>query len=277
MAYLLSENFFNVRQFPSHTINSRNQADGYEVYRVANARRHTNNYYTGTTDAQQAYIQASCDRVRAADMLVIDRNSNLSGATVRVRASNTILDHTTAATRYEEVSFTVPANTYAGNYLSAGHPVRTDEGAIVYRFAPMAGKFWSVFIDSMGSNTRQQVGGLWLGKSWSPEITPMPWDDEPRWLEVNEFRRGSPSEYSRTGRQAQLVCMLRDDTEWMAARWYIHSLFWKGHSMWYVPDLANAERTWLAYAPSGEYSAPYQGRRGRDLALTMVEYQPVRL
>lgn len=277
MAYLLAENFFNVRQFPLHTIDARNETENYEVYRIANARRHSNNYYTGTTDNEQAYVRATCDRVRVADMLVIDRNSNLNGATVRVRASNHILTHTTTANRYEEVSFTVPSTTYAGNYLSSKHPVRTDEGAVLFRFPAMAGMFWSVFVDAMGANTRQQIGGLWLGKSWSPQITTMPWDDEPRWLQVSEFRKGSPSQYSRTGRETRLRCMLRDETEWMSARWYIHNLFFKGHSMWYVPELENAERSWLAYAPSGTYGAPIAGRRGRDLDLTMVEYQPERL
>ena len=273
MSYLLSENFYNLRQFPSHSLTATTALSGYEVHRVANARRHSRNYYT-TNDANvNADLDITCDRVRAADMLVLDRNSNLGGETIRIWASN----ESDFAT-YEEFTFTVPTTTYAGNYASEGHPVRTDEGAILYRFAETSAKYWRVRIDAMGTGERPRVGGLWLGKSWHPEITVLPFDDEARWVEQPTARRGSPSGYVQVGRQGQAQIMLRDDAEWSEARWYIHQLFWKGHTMWYLPELEYAERSWLAYAPAGDYTAAQiAGRRGRDLTLSMVEYQQVLL
>ena len=282
MTCLLSENFYNLRQFPNHTLSTKeggstptpaNGQSGYEVHRVANARRHSRDYYTPTAANSNADLDVTCDRVRAADMLVLDRNSNLAGETVRLWASSES-DFGT----YEEFTFTVPSKTYTGNYASDGHPVRTDEGAIIYRFAQTSAKYWRLRVDAMGANERPRVGGVWLGKSWQPQITRMPWDDEPKWLDQPSARNGSPTGYLQTGRQNQVQLMLRDETEWATAKWVIHSLFWQGHTMWYTSELGHAERSWLAYAPSGSYAAPQAaGRRGRDLALAMVEYQQVLL
>ena len=172
----------------------------------------------------------------------------------------------------------MPTKTYAGNYATEGHPVRTDEGATIYRFSQTAAKYWRFTVDAMGAGERPRIGGLWLGKSWTPNITPLPWDDEPKWLSVPEARRGMPGGYVDRGRQGGVAVMLRDEKEWSEAKWHIHSLFWNGHTMWYVPETEYAERSWLSYAPSGSYAAPQNsGRRGRDLAIQMVEYKPTRL
>jgi hypothetical protein len=269
--YLLSENFFNSRQFPSHTLTGEDEATGYEVWRVANGRRHSRDYYTPDTSNAGRYVQVQCDRVRSADMMVIDRNSNLSGETVRLWVSNQ-----SAFTTYEEYTFTVPSSAYAANELLDEHPVRTDEGAIIFRFPETAGIYWRLEVDAMGAGERPQIGGLWVGKSFQPQTTPLPWDDEPRWLERQTFRTGSPSSYSESGRQTSLRVMLKDDAEWTQARYHISERFWRGDLMWYVPDGANAERAWLAYSPGGTNGAPFTDRPQRDMDIAMVEHQPER-
>mgnify|MGYP003115495920 CR=1 FL=1 len=273
MAHLLVENFFNTRQFTSHTVNSSTVTSDFTVDRIANARRHSRNYWTPDGSNAALHVGVVCDRVRSADMLCIDRNSNLAGEAVRLWASS----ESDFAT-YDEYTFTVPSKTYTGNYASDKHPVRADDGAIVYRFPETAGRYWRFTVDAMGAGERPRIGGLWLGKSWTPAITPLPWDDEPKWLSVPEARRGMPSGYVDRGRQGSINIMLRDETEWSQARWHIHSLFWSGYSMWYVPELEYAERSWLSYAPAGSYGAAQRaGRRGRDLAVQMLELQPTRL
>lgn len=202
MAHLLVENFFNTRQFTSHTVNSSTVTSDFKVDRIANARRHSRNYWTPDGSNAALHVGVVCDRVRSADMLCIDRNSNLAGEAVRLWASS----ESDFAT-YDEYTFTVPSKTYTGNYASDKHPVRADDGAIVYRFPETAGRYWRFTVDAMGAGERPRIGGLWLGKSWTPAITPLPWDDEPKWLSVPEARRGCrPVMWTEADRDQSTSC-----------------------------------------------------------------------
>lgn len=132
MTCLLSENFYNLRQFPNHTLSTKeggstptpaNGQSGYEVHRVANARRHSRDYYTPTAANSNADLDVTCDRVRAADMLVLDRNSNLAGETVRLWASSES-DFGT----YEEFTFTVPKEDIHGQLRKRRPPSKDRRG-----------------------------------------------------------------------------------------------------------------------------------------------------
>ena len=266
----LVENFFNLAQFPSHVITGEDETTGNEGFRVATARRHARDHYTPQTANVGRYVEAACDRVRSADMLVIDRNSNLAGETVRIQASNQA-----AFTTSQEVSFTVPSSTFYGDVLTASHPVRTEEGATVIKFTAMAFRYWRVEVDAMGTGEKPQIGGLWLGQSASPTTVPLPFDDEPKWLDRIEIRAGLPSAFTRTGKTTAVRVMLTDEAEWSKFRYHFGSLFWRGQSMWYVADTDFGERAWLSYAPAGTNGAPQSDRPARDVTLSLAELQPV--
>ena len=267
---MLVENFFDVRMFPGHVVTGEDETTGNEGFRVATARRHARDHYTPQTANVGRYVQVACDRVRYADMLIIDRNSNLSGETVRIQASNQ-----SSFASFQEVSFTVPSNTFYGDALTAGHPVRTEEGAIVIRFTAIATKFWRIEVDAMGAGEKPQIGGLWLGQAVAPDTVPLPFDDEPIWLERGEIRRGIPSAFSINGKSTSVRVMLTDEAEWSALRFQIHSLFFRGRVMWYVPDIDFGERTWLGYSPGGTNGAPQSDRPARDVTISLTELQPV--
>ena len=71
-ALLLSENFFNPIQYPSHVIAANEAAAGHEAFRVGNGRRSVLDYWTPTTANAEAWNKVTCDRVRAANCVVID-------------------------------------------------------------------------------------------------------------------------------------------------------------------------------------------------------------
>ncbi len=270
--YLLTDNLYNTRQYPSHTVTASGGAvTGYEVFRIANARRHARDYWTPSSSNTTVNIDVACDRVRAANMLVIDRNSGLSGATVTVTSSQ----QSSYATS-EDISFTVPASVYRANTLRPGHPVKTQEGAIILTFNLSAGKYWRVTVAAMGAGIKPTIGGLWLGRSYTPTIVPLPWDDETRYLERQDVRLGMPGAFSDTGRSADLRIMVKNDAEWETARRSMLQ-FWSGTPLWYVADSDYGENSWLGYAPPTSFGAPYTNRTGRDLTISLSELQPVRV
>lgn len=270
-ARFLSENFFDPTIFPDHTVSAEEEATSKEAWRVGTARRQQRDHWTPTTAASDTYIDVACDRVRYADMLVIDRGHNLTGQTVRLRASMQA-----AFGSYTEVAVTIPASVYYGSALENGEPVLTEEGAVIIPFAGMSAMYWRVFVDAGAAGYRPQIVGLFLGRSYEPSRNPpMPWDDEPRELVYDEIL--SPSLWAASSRKAQRrngsVFFRVDDQEYTQARYHLHSLFWKGHVMWYVPDTDQAERSWLAVAPPGTYGAPWDGLT-RTVTLAMVEHEP---
>jgi len=274
-ARFLAESFFDVTLFTGHTVTAEEATSGKDAVRVGSARRQARDHWTPTTANSETYVNVACDRPRYADTLVLDRNHNLAGKTIRLRKSDQ-----SAFTTYTEVfAVTVPTNTFYGNKLDASHPVRTEEGAVVIAFNGHVGQYWRLVIDAGGSGYKPQIVGLWLGKSWTPDINPVrPWDDEARELVYDEVL--SPSLWAASTRKAQrrnatVTVRLSGEQEYSDVRYHIHSLFWRGFAMWYVPDTDMAERAWLAMSPPGVFGAPYDNAwTDRTVSMALVEHEP---
>jgi|APSaa5957512535_1039671.scaffolds.fasta_scaffold12028_2 hypothetical protein len=274
-ARFLAESFFDPTMFPSHTLTSSEEATGKEVERVGSARRQARDHWTPTTDNVASWVSVACDRTRYADTFALDRGHNLDGKTVRLRVS----DHSDFATYTEVATITVPSTVYYGSRLDVGVPVRTEEGAVVCAFNGHAGKYWRLVVDAMGASTKPKIVGLWVGKSWTPDINPVrPWDDEARELAFDSVV--SPSLWSAAERKAQrkstaVTVRLSGEQEYSDVRYHIHSLYWRGYAMWYVADTNKGERTWLAMSPAGTFGAPFDTAwLNRTIQIPLVEHEP---
>lgn len=276
-ARFLSENFFNSVQFSTHTITAEEEASGSEPWRVGTGRRvggTIRNLWTPTTSNSVTWIQVQCGRLRGADTMVIDRGHNLAGKVVTLQISN---DNFTTTTNV--LSVTVPTTVVPNSRLTDNPGVRTEEGAFVIGFDLHAAIYWRLSIPAMGANLKPQIPGLYLGLGFSPAITPpRPWDDESRRLDFDEIK--SPALWVGASRKASrnesvVTLRMNSEAEHDKARYHLGSLYWRGELMWNIPDTDQAERAWLAYAPSGLHQAvattdyPF-----RTISLAMLEHEP---
>lgn len=270
----LIDNLFDTSIYPDHVLDAEEEASGKEVERVADGRRAARDNWEPTTANSETWAEVICNRVRSADLLVIDRESNLAGVGVELRVSQD--DFTTYTTAFD---VTVPASTVANWPYLAGSPVRTWEGATVIPFDEVAGTYWRLYVDAMGSGIVPRITGLWLGKSWSPAKGPLlaGFDDESGDLSIPEVV--TPALWAGTGRVARrrapsLSHLVVDEAEWLELRYHV-DLYHRGLPMWVIPEEHSAEKSILARAPGGAYSVPFSGNRlGRDLRLSLPEYQP---
>jgi len=96
------ENFFNPRIFPSHTFAASSTASGWDVDFIGTGRRQSSlNRWEASDYNTDAYVQVTCDRVRAFDFLALDRGHNLDGYPIQVRVSSD------SFATYETISGTV--------------------------------------------------------------------------------------------------------------------------------------------------------------------------
>lgn len=275
-ARLLAENFFDTLLFTSHTITAEEEGTNHEVERVAGGRRAARDYWTATTAESETYIQVTCDRVRAANLLWFDRGHNLDGQVVSIRSSLQ-----SAFTTYDVQSFTVPSATSAwGSPLDDGVPVRTAEGAVLVAFDLMPGKYWRIVFNAgtSGSGFIPKVVGAMLGLSWSPTRVPRgAFDDDSADLsfadEVSPFLQRR-SQTKAVGRDVVLNFPLQGESEYSQARYHIGSIYWAGYPMLVVPDTDYAERAFLASARPGRYSMPFGLRNARELSVRATELDP---
>jgi len=273
----LVENFFNLDMFPGHTVSAEEEATDHEARVVGAVRRHPRNFWTPTTANSDTWLQAACDRVRCADMIVGDRVHNLSGETVSLEVSS---DGFTTST--EVFSLTFPTYVFRGSRLDQLPGVLTEEGAWCYKFPFHHGKQWRFNVGAMGAGEKPQVGGLYLGKSWQSMRHPqMPSDDEPQRLAFEQ--KVSPALWSGSNRKARrresgstpMVIPLASDLEHDQVRYHFKSLYWAGRHMWIVFDDEVAERAVLAEAPPGVHGAPWQDPYlHRVLTVHWNEYNP---
>jgi len=269
---LLVGNLFDTSIFPGHTLAAEEQASGREVERVASYRRSQRDSWTPTTANSETWVGVTCDTVRGASMLIIDREHNLGGVACTLRASFDAF-----ATWTVVASFTVPTASFYGSALPG--TVRTNEGACVVEFDAAAGAAWRLYIPAMGAGVVPRISGLALGLAVSPSIGPLlaGADDESGNLSVPNVM--TPALWAGTGQVArqrtpELSYYLADETEWADLRWHI-DLYHRGFPMWVIPEARHAERAMLSRHPGGSYTVPHGGSRvGRDLVLALVEHQP---
>ena len=262
---MLAENFFSKAQFSGHTITASTYMSGNEPWRVGTARRSARNAWA-TASTGTHTLRVTCDQVRAADMLALDRGHNLSTCDVQFTNS-------TAAGWTTHKSITLSTSFTPNTRLRDG--TRTEEGAYVVRFGTSTGmpaaKNWRLSVTSTGA---PKIVGAYLGLSFAATGL-LPWDDDARTIQRAEVV--SPELWTVSARVASrrtgTLSARLSELQAEQARYHVGSRFWKGEVAWIVPDENSAEKAVLANAPSGSNGMAYS-ERNRALSMPWVEYQP---
>lgn len=254
----LVENFFNRRMFPLHVGTGPNasfgdeEATGAEAFRIANARRWSGDRWMPITANVQHTLTVQCDRVRAANMVALDRGHNLAGEEILLRCSQD--GGTTWETCFDVV---LPTVVGAGT-LDDNLGCRTEEGAWLLRFPSRAAARWQLVIPAMGVGLVPQVVGLWLGYAFAPQDGlrfPVAPDQTQLLLEE------TISEAGWRGRNAP--GLVRTDTlnfkmgaqglyDYELGRYHIQGLFGGGRPMWILYDDEQAHAAVLAIRPGND-------------------------
>jgi hypothetical protein len=245
---LLVENLFSDDQFTGHTVTAESTVTGFEAYKVATGRRSPAEFWKSDTDNQATWVKVQCDKVRAANMVVLDRGHNLKGESFTLECSND--NFTTTETVIDTI--TLPSESAPGG-VDELLGVRTEEGAWVKRFGVRAAKYWRVSIPAMGSNKRPNIVGLWLGLSWEPRAFDLPWSDETSETVGSVTVSASGWEGGRLAERRVGAIGLRMDNyyEYDQARYHVQGLFAAREPMWMLQDGGQADRTILVIRPPG--------------------------
>jgi len=267
------ENLFSVTQFPGHTISAEEAADGYAADKVANGRRSAQDYWTPTTANSATWIKATCDTVRAANYIALDRGHNLAGKTVALEVSSD--DFTT----YETVFSVVLPSATAPGALDDALGVRTEEGAWLKRFDVRAGTGWRLSIAAMGAGLKPQVVGLWVGLCWQPTrglTLPVAPGRGESVAELVESLMGWQGRGRTTRRQTgTLTLKLDSEIEAEVAEYHLEGHFAANRPLWLVYDQRRADKARLVLPAAepfgGEYLDDWINKQ--TLRLSYVEHE----
>ena len=273
---MLAENLFSDDQFTGHTITAESTVTGFEAYRVATGRRSPTEFWKSDTDNQATWIKVTCDKVRAANMVVLDRGHNLKGESFTLECSND--DFTTTETIINAI--TLPSESTPGD-VDEALGVRTEEGAWVKRFGLRAAKYWRVSIPAMGANQRPNIVGLWLGLSWESRVFDEPWSDEASQTvgTVTVSPSGWEGGHLAERRTGTIGLRMDNAFEYDQARYHIQGLFAAREPMWLMYDGGQADRTILVTRPPGRLGFEFPSadqwldRRG---SFQWSEHEPLR-
>lgn len=246
--WILTDNLWSRSLYPSHVISANEAASDRPARFVGNGRRSASNYWTPTTANNDAWNKVTCNRLRAADSIVIDRGHNLAGKTVALQCSND--DFTTTETVF---SITMPSASM-NNHLDNYYGVRTEEGAWCKRFSERYAKYWRLYVTAGGSGYLPRVVGLFVGKSWSPPVFDYPWaeDDAELGGEVSESDagwEGMSAPWNR--REGTLNVRLNGELDYDLARLWVAGFYGQRALMWLLYDDAQADRAVCAVRPRG--------------------------
>jgi hypothetical protein len=271
----LVENFFNEFQFDGHTLVQTSQETHYESWNVADGRRDVYDYWTPTQYNTEVYIGVECDQAREADMIVIDRVHNLSGETITLK-----YDEVQAFSSPTTVfTLTVPSTVVTGDDLTATPGVLTEEGAWAFAFTAATKQYWRLYISAMGAGERPYIGGLWLGKSFTPTLyLDLPFEEN-----MNEsFREEIVSDTAWIGstrtakRRVGTLHLKCAENEFVTARYHFDTLFQRPHAMWIVFDQDGAETAVCALPKAGVTGfAQRRGWNWKQASLPWFETEPL--
>lgn len=275
--YILVENFFSSpAQFPGHMVAADEEASGHELWHVADGRRILSDYYASSTANQARTLTVACDRIRAADMLVLDRGHNLAGAAITVLGSDD--NFTTSRTVW---SGTIPTVTAPGS-LDEANGVVTEEGAFLVRFTREAWAYWRVGIPALGSGIVPAIVGLWLGMSWQMDFLDNPFaEDQAEQITIEQSSdAGWLARSAITPRRhGTLPLTLRDDQSYELARYHLQG-HWinRNRPMWLVMDSGQADRAVLTLPDRSAPGFAYvSGAAWRQAQLPWIEHEPLGL
>ena len=263
-------------QYPDHTISAEEAATDHEAWRVATGRRSPTDYWTPTTANSDTWIKSAGNRVRGANMVVLDAGHNLASETFRIQGSDD--DFTTIDTA---VDIAIPSASSPGS-IDNTTGIVTEEGVWLRRFPFRAHKYWRAFIPAMGADLKPEIVGLWLGLSWETE--------EP-WLPIAENQielAGSESITpdlwrGRTGlgiaRTDVLTLKLPSFYAYDQARFHIEGLFAANNPTWIIYDTDQADRAVVTGPRLGRIGFRFSGGTDwgyQQIALDWVEHEPLR-
>lgn len=254
------ENLASRRQFPDHTLAASSTEAGLDVRFVGTGRRQRelNRWAPDGTNAD-AYVQITFDRVRSFSHIAIDRDSNLGGHTVAIRASDdAFTSYTTAA------SATMPSSVFPFSRLSDGLPIRTEEGAILWFVGQHSAKAVRIYIPAMGVGLKPEIVGIHIGMGWEPEHALRKPYSHGKIRLVYEVER-SPEAWAAAGTIGKLrvgqPSLLLEPLEYASARYHIEELFLGRKPMWLAIDQDEAEKARYVVAPPGD--AGFEKRDGQ--------------
>ncbi len=263
-------------QYPGHVITAEEEATDHEVWRLANGRRSPSDYWTPTTNNSDTWAEAKGDRVRGADMVVIDAGHNLAGKTVKIEGSDD--NFTTIDTIHDDV---IPSVSSPGNIDNVTGIV-TEEGVWLRRFPLRGHLYYRVFIPAMGADLKPQIIGLWVGLSWETEDAWPPVAENQIELVGNEFV--TPDLWrGRTGlgigRTDVMTLKLPSFFAYDQARFNIEGLFATNNPTWIIYNTDQADRAVVAVPRLGRIGFRFSGGTDwgyQQIALDWVEHEPLR-
>jgi hypothetical protein len=244
-ARFLAENLMSKVQFPDHTVAAEEEPTGNEAWRVATGRRSGIKYATATTANSEWWIGVTFDRLRAFDMIVIDRGHNLAGYAMDFRISSD------SFSTYETVfDITMPAVSSPGS-LSNGLGVLTEEGAWVKSFDVRASLEARLYIDAMGAGLKPQIPGLYFGKSISVPYLDKPWSEDMDTMFVSEatLESGWTGRGPITQRRGGTITLKASsfDNYDDELRYHFQGRFGSGAPMWIALDEDQGDRPRIAW------------------------------
>lgn len=245
---VLVENHLSVVQFPLHTLVGNEEASGREAFRVADGRRSALDFWTTNTTNAEATLTWTMDRVRAWNMVALDRGHNLAGVRVIHEASDDNF-----ATTQTVFDITLPSATAPGSPDDA-RGVRTEEGAWLKRFPTRTAKYGRLRIPAMGSGLKPQVVGVWSGLAYVPPELGLPHVPDQDEFTVEEML--APSGWRGRNlpavvRAGTIGLKLTSQFEYELARYHLQGHFGRGRPMWIIHDDVQADRAVLAIRPQG--------------------------
>lgn len=275
---ILSDNVYNLRIYPDHTLAASTTASEKSVLFLASGRRirSLTGWFASTLNAE-AHVTATFDQARAFDLLFIDRDHNLATESLSVRISDD------AFTTYQEIGpKTVPSDPVPMSALYDGEIVMTNEGALLWWLDLQVGWAARVVVAAMGAGLRPEIAGLALGKLWTPDHAPLKPDVFGKWNLTHTSDR-SPLGQDSSGdigryRSQSLHLRMASWDEYLTALYPIEELYLGRRPMVIVPDDEQAERAVFTLAPPGAQGFEVQSDQSLpEISLSWEESQPVLL
>lgn len=252
---LFVENFYSQPQFPGgiHLVDADEEPAGHEARRVATGRRSPiNNYATATTANDAWWVRVQCNRIRAANMVALDRGHNLAGKAVQLQGSDDGVNWTTVVDVSALPDVAGPGTLDAPLVPTLGvWGVRTEEGAWLCRFPDKAFSAWRLNVSAMGASLKPQIVGLYLGQALEVDLNrPVAYNRHELVGETRESDLG----WQAMGRQVPRrsgVLHLRPPNAFTypQVRYNIEGHYGRRRPMWIVPDTEQPEFSFLAVLP----------------------------
>lgn len=235
-ALIFAENLWSRIAFPGHTVTASENSG--EAWKMANGRRASDDYWTPTTLNAAAYTTATYGRIRAVNMLALDRGHNLGGKTFAYQVSDDgfVTPETVA---------TVTMPTVAGGSIDDPNGCATEEGAWLKRLTtghPYAASAGRVVFNAMGTGLKPNVIGLQVGLGWEVDLyRPLERDGDQLLGEESETERGWVGAGVLTrARSGSLTVKLPDLLSYDQARYHLMGQYGAGRPTWLIFDTEDA-------------------------------------